>query len=55
MRKLQVLLESKIYKDIYVPEDFTKDEISSHIAQVFGSGSWHKYSEYESIEQEDSK
>ena len=46
MRKLQVLLESNIYIDIYIPQNFTRDEISAHIDQIFGSEFWHKYNEY---------
>ena len=38
VKKLQVLLGSDAYKDIYVPSVFTSDDISAHCEQLFGVG-----------------
>jgi hypothetical protein len=45
MKKIQVLLEDNSYKDIYVPIEFTEDEVTPHLDQLFGVDTWHKYRE----------
>jgi hypothetical protein len=45
MKKLQVLTDKQCYFDIYVPDDFTQDQIDSHCDQLFDTA-WQSYSEY---------
>ena len=46
MKKLQVLLEGDTFKDIYVPVEFTDDEVTPHLDQLFGEDFWCTYREY---------
>jgi hypothetical protein len=45
MKKLQVLTEDDRCFDIFVPDNFTDEEIYSHCDQLFDT-SWQIYSEY---------
>ena len=45
MKKLQVLLEGKGYKDIYVPDKFDLCDTSQHLDQLFRD-KWHRYTRY---------
>ena len=45
MKKLQVLLETNDYVDIFVPVGFGDNEICKHCGQLFGDDKWHSYKE----------